>query len=199
MTPLALAAVAVGLITPGAWTGSTADLRGSETRARVRFEVLGGAGLVQPAVRVDLHGCRRPRVVHLRPPFGLVSVNARGRFTTRIRYLPPRRTSRVRLRLSGRFVSGTVARGRLRGRIRYFDGQICRIPRMSWTTRPVGLPPAVDPGPGSGSSADDDEDLDDAIIDDEDLEEGEFEEDEDDEGDDEDPGDDEDDGGDEEP
>jgi hypothetical protein len=188
-----LAVVALSAVVPGSWTGSTSEgPKGS--RARVTFDVAPDAGIVSPFARVDLRGCRSTRTVHLRRSFGVVAARA-GRFAVRARYSPPGRAQKVRLRLVGRFVSDTRARGFVRGRIRYAGGRICRIPRLSWTARPVGLARGTDPGTDDdfddGDEFDDDEDFDDDEFDDDDGDDGE------DLPDDEDPGEDDDEGEDE--
>jgi len=90
---------------------------------------------------------------------------------------------KVRLRVAGRFVSSTTARGAVRGRVRYTGGHVCRIPRLPFVAHPAGT--AGDDPVNAGD--DDAEDLGDAIIDDdetvddEDIADGDY--DEDDEGD----------------
>jgi hypothetical protein len=188
MTSLLLAAVALATVTPGPWTGSTGAPH-ARAHARVTFEVLPGGGVIQPFVRVDLRGCRSTRTVHLRRSFGSVGVSA-ARFTVRTTFRPPGRAMRVRLRLAGHFRSAVSARGTLRGRVRYAGGHICRIPRLTWTTHPLGDDPVAADDPAA-----DDEDF----IEDDDgtIEDGDYEEDDPadpgddgDNGDDEDPGDD---------
>jgi hypothetical protein len=172
MSAALLAVFAIAAVTPGQWSGSTSP--GSSqphgTRARVTFDVLPGAGAIQPFARVDLRGCRRTRTVHIRRSLGLVAA-ADGPFAVRARFSPPGRAMKVRLRLAGRFVSETAARGTLRGRLRYAGGHVCRIPRLSWTTHPTA------PLPGA---TDDQAELDDpdAVIDGgEPIEDGDYEED----------------------
>src|SRR4051812_28852 len=99
MTPAAVLAVVLGL-----WTGSGVA---HESRAHVRLDVAGA--LVQPFVRIALRGCGSTRTVHLRPSLGLLAAPD-GRFATRLRFSPPGRASRVRLRFRGAFTSPTTAR-----------------------------------------------------------------------------------------
>jgi hypothetical protein len=169
VTPALLAALALAAVAPGPWTGSTSTSHG--TRARVTFDVLAGSGAIQPFVRVDLHGCRSTRTVHIRSSLGLVAASSRGRFSVRTRFSPPGRASKVRLRFAGRFLSETSARGSLRGRLRYAGGHVCRIPRLSWTARPVAPPPVT---PADDPALDDD----DAVVDGEPIEDGDYDEDE---------------------
>jgi hypothetical protein len=159
-------AAALLTLTLGAWTGAGVA---HESRAHVRLDV--GAALVQPFVRIDLHGCRSTRTVHLRTALGLFEGQ---RFSTRTRFSPPARAMRVRLRFRGAFTSPTTARGVVRGRLRYAGGHVCRIPPLHWTAHPAGLAPPPAP------IADEADDLDDAVIDDdEELEDGDYEEDDD--------------------
>jgi hypothetical protein len=153
----------------------------NDSRAHVRLDVSGA--LVRPAVRIDLDGCRSTRTVHLRPSLGLLYAG-NGRFSARTRFSPPGRAMRVRLRFAGRFISPTTARGVIRGRLRYAGGHVCRIPALHWTAHPAAAMPTpiVD-------DSDEADDLDDAVIDDdedvddEDIDDDELEEDDDDGGD----------------
>ncbi|HEX5618754.1 MAG TPA: hypothetical protein VFX51_10055 [Solirubrobacteraceae bacterium] len=188
MTAALLAVVALATVTPGQWSGATPG--DSKTRARVVFDVTPGSRFIQPYVRIDLPRCRSSRTLHLHTILRPFSA-AGGRFAVRERFSPPARSMKVRLRVRGRFVSSTTARGVLRGRLRYAGGHVCRIPRLPFVAHPGGL------SPGTPVLGDDDEagDLGDAIIDDddefddddEDIDDGDYDEDDDgeDEGDDE--------------
>jgi len=167
MTAALLATVALAAVTPGTWTGATAP---AKSHAHVRFDVTPSTGSIQPFARVDLVGCRSTRTVHLRTSLGVVSAE-RGRLATRVRFSPPARASRVRLRLRGHFTSATRARGVVRGRLRYAGGHVCRILPLVFVAHPVALP-----GDDAGA-VDESEDLADAIVDDADLEDGDYEED----------------------
>jgi hypothetical protein len=179
MTAALLAVVALATVTPGQWSGSSPDR--ARAHARVTFDVSPSAGFIQPALRIDLRGCRTTRTLHLRPILQPLAVT-RGRFATRARFSPPARAMKVRLRFHGRFISEDTARGVLRGRLRYAGGHRCRIPRLPFVAHPAGLAPD-DP------AFDDDaaEALGDVIIDDDEFDEddelddedGEFEEDDD--------------------
>jgi hypothetical protein len=160
MTAAVLAAVALGV-----WSGGSPP--GPGTRAHVRLDV--SDAFVQPFVRVDLHGCRSTRTVHLRRSLGLVT---RRHLVTRARFSPPGRAMRVSLRFRARFTSATTARGSVRGRIRYAGGHTCTIPRLRWVAHPTGAA-----GPVGDASDDESEDLDDAVVDDPNLEDGDYEED----------------------
>jgi len=181
MTAALLAVAALATVTPGQWSGATPSK--SKTRARVVFDVTPGSNLIQPYVRIDLPRCRTTRTLHVHVIVGPVSARS-GRFAIRTRVSPPARSMKVRLRVAGRFVSSTTARGAVRGRVRYTGGHVCRIPRLPFVAHPAGT--AGDDPVNAGD--DDAEDLGDAIIDDddetvddEDIADGDY--DEDDEGD----------------
>jgi hypothetical protein len=137
--------------------------------ATVRLTVDAGSGLVQPVVRYELRRCGRGFGEEV--ALGLVAAGD-GRFVVRDRHRRGR--ALVRLRLAGVFESGARAHGSLRGRVT-FGGhrrpRACTIPGLRWT--------ASLRAPGEGVEGSDDEALPDLefVIDDDELEEGEFEED----------------------
>jgi len=181
MTAALLAVVALATVTPGQWSGATPGA--GKTRARVVFDVTPGSSFIQPVLRIDLPRCRTTRTLHVHTILRPVEAG-RGRFAVRSRFSPPARAMKVRLRVSGRFVSPTTARGFLRGRLRYAGGHVCRIPRLAFVAHPAGVRGDGDDG---GAIVDDEaEDLGDVIIDDdvddEDSGDDEFEEDEGDDG-----------------
>ena len=173
MTAALLAVVALATVTPGQWSGSTPG--DAKTRARVVFDVTPASSLIQPVVRIDLPRCRSTRTLHLHTIVGPVSAT-RGRFAIRARVSPPARAMKVRLRVQGRFVSATTARGVVRGRLRYAGGHVCRIPRLPFVAHPAGLP-----GDNPVIVGDDAEDFGDVIVDDdedgENIDDGDYEED----------------------
>ena len=177
MTAALLAVAALATVTPGQWTGATPS--DTKSRARVVFDVTPGSGFIQPYVRIDLPRCRSTRTLHLHLIVGPVSARG-GRFAVRTRVSPPARSMKVRLRVAGRFVSSTTARGIVRGRVRYTGGHVCRIPRLPFVAHPAGVA-SDDPVNAGDDGAND---LGDAIVDDddefadgEDIDDGDFDED----------------------
>jgi hypothetical protein len=170
MTAALLAVVALATVTPGQWSGVTADRAGAH--ARVTFGVAPSADFIQPSLRIDLRRCRTGRTLHLRPILRPVTA-ASGRFSVRTRFSPPARAMKVRLRVRGAFTSPDTARGVLRGRLRYAGGHTCRIPPLAFVAHPA----AGSPDDPVLAPDEDVEDLGDVVVDDEDIDDGDYEED----------------------